>query len=269
MTDTAAAIAARILEAHDAGASIARISDSDAPFDVAAAHRVATALSGLRVARGQRPVGWKIGYTNRALQKQYGVLQPIWGRMYDTTVGEVAAGATAQCSLAQIAEPRIEPEIVVRLMRSPEPGMSPAALIACVDRVGHGFEVVTSVFREWKGTAADSIAAGSLHARYFHGPLVALDAGRDWLKAITEVEVTLFRDGVEVDRGVGANALDGPLHALGHFVDGLHQTTGERLQAGDIVTTGTLTQAMRVHPGETWSTEIRGLPLSGMRISFS
>jgi 2-oxo-3-hexenedioate decarboxylase len=268
MTDTAA-IAARILKAHDAGASIERISDSDAPFDIATAHRVAAALAGLRVARGQRPVGWKIGYTNRAVQKQYGVLQPIWGRMYDTTVAEIAAGATAECSLAHFAEPRIEPEIVLRLARSPEPGMSPTALVGCIDRVGHGFEIVTSVYRGWKGTAADSIAAGSLHGRYFHGPLVALAGDRDWLKAITDVEVTLFRDGVEVDRGVGANALDGPLHALRHFVDGLAEATGERLQAGDLVTTGTLTQTPYVKAGETWSTEVRGLPLSGMRIRFS
>ncbi|MEJ0013971.1 MAG: hydratase [Bauldia sp.] len=262
-------IAARVLQAHDAGATIDRISDSDAPFDVAAACRVSAEVFAARVRRGERPVGWKIGYTNRAIQKQYGVMQPIFGRMYDSTVTEVPAGATAHCSLAAIAEPRIEPEIVVRIARSPEPGMRPADLVGCIDRVGHGFEIVTSIFRDWKGTAADSIAAGSLHGRYFHGPLMPLDGDRDWVAATGDVEVVIYRNGVEMDRGVGRNALDGPLVALGHFVTGLGAIDGERLKPGEIVTTGTLTQAFRCYAGESWSTEISGLPVGGMRIAFS
>lgn len=267
MTDTGT-IAARVLRAHDAGATIERPSDTDAPFDVSAAYRVSAGIAAARVGRGERPVGWKIGYTNRAIQKQYGVMQPIFGRMYDTTVTEVPAGATAHCSLATLAEPRIEPEIVVRISRAPEPGMAAADLVGCIDRVGHGFEIVTSVFRDWKGTAADSIAAGSLHGRYFHGPLVPLDNGRDWLAATADVAVVIFRNGVEMDRGAGRNVLDGPIHALGHFVNELHAVRGERLKPGELVTTGTLTQAFRVYAGETWSTEISGLPVGGMRIEF-
>lgn len=268
MTDISA-IADRILKAHAAGATIERISDTDAPFELADAYRVSTALAAARIAQGARPLGWKIGYTNRAVQQKYGVLHPIWGRMYDTTVAEVPSDATATCELAHIAEPRIEPEIVVRISRQLEPGMTPADLLHCIDRVGHGFEIVTSIFRDWKGTAADSVAAGALHARYFHHPLVPLDPGRDWLKALDEVELVLFRNGVEIDRGRGTNALDGPLRALGHFIDGLARFTGERLKPGEIVTTGTLTEAFRVYPGETWHTELSGLPLEGMRIAFS
>jgi 2-oxo-3-hexenedioate decarboxylase len=38
---------------------------------------------------------------------------------------------------------------------------------------------------------------------------------------------------------------------------------------GEIVTTGTLTEAYRVFPGETWHTEVNGLPVEAMRIAFS
>ena len=41
------------------------------------------------------------------------------------------------------------------------------------------------------------------------------------------------------------------------------------LAAGEIVTTGVLTDAHSVSPGETWSTEIAGLPLPGLRITFT
>ncbi|MNN96763.1 hypothetical protein D3C81_2157980 [compost metagenome] len=42
----------------------------------------------------------------------------------------------------------------------------------------------------------------------------------------------------------------------------------DAIQAGELVTTGTLTRAYPVHAGETWSTELDGLSLPGMRIVF-
>jgi 2-keto-4-pentenoate hydratase len=264
MTETAD-LARRILTAHDAGATI----DALSLTDVATAYRVSADLTAARVARGERPVGWKIGYTNRAVQARYGVMQPIFGRMYDSTVTEVAAGAVATCSLSTLAEPRIEPEIVLRLARSPRPGMTLPELASCIDRVGHGFEVVTSIFRDWKGTAAESVAAGSLHGRYFHGPLVEIDRAGDLAADTANVEVVLYRNGIEMERGAGRNALDGPLSALRHFVDGLDAIGWGPVLPGEIVTTGTMTEAFRCHAGETWRTEISGLPVSGMQIAFS
>jgi len=267
--ETADSIARRVLNAHDDGASIDRISDSIPGFDLAAAYAVSRAVVAERVARGERPVGWKIGYTNRAVQQQYGVLHPIWGRMYDTTVSVVGRGATPPtCAIDRLAEPRIEPEILVRLSRSPDPGMSVTDLVGCIDAVGHGFEIVTSIFRDWRGTATDSIAGGSLHGRYYYGRLLPVRPGRDWVKALADVEVVIYRNGVEADRGRGANALDGPLNALSHFIRGMAAITGERVKAGEIVTTGTLTKAFRVAPGETWTTRITGLELDGMALRF-
>jgi 2-keto-4-pentenoate hydratase len=55
------------------------------------------------------------------------------------------------------------------------------------------------------------------------------------------------------DEGVGANVLDGPVQALLHFVNELRAIPGApALQAGDIITTGTLTDAWpvrRARPG--------------------
>jgi 2-oxo-3-hexenedioate decarboxylase len=261
-------IAVRVLAAHDEGATIERIVDTNPGFDVPTAYKVSAAIVAMRRARGERPIGWKIGYTNRAVQEHYGVLHPIWGRMYDTTISTVSAGNAPRASLKHLAEPRIEPEIVLHVARTPEPGMDLTAMAACVDAVGHGFEVVTSIFRDWRGTAADSIAGGSLHGRYFHGRWLPVDKSRDWITALAEVEVVLLRNGVAVDRGKGANALGGPIQALSHFVRTMDQISGERVIAGEIVTTGTLTQAFRVAPGETWTTKVAGLPLDGMTLRF-
>jgi 2-oxo-3-hexenedioate decarboxylase len=40
------------------------------------------------------------------------------------------------------------------------------------------------------------------------------------------------------------------------------------LEAGEIVTTGTMTDAQPVRAGETWTTELDGIPLRGLRLTF-
>jgi 2-oxo-3-hexenedioate decarboxylase len=41
------------------------------------------------------------------------------------------------------------------------------------------------------------------------------------------------------------------------------------VQAGEIITTGTLTRAMPVRAGETWSTTLDGIPLDGITLRFT
>jgi 2-keto-4-pentenoate hydratase len=67
-----------------------------------------------REARGERPIGRKIGFTNRTIWAEYGVYAPIWGYVYDRTVQEFT-GDGLEVSLDSLAEPRIEPEIMLGL----------------------------------------------------------------------------------------------------------------------------------------------------------
>jgi 2-keto-4-pentenoate hydratase len=83
------------------------------------------------------------------------------------------------------------------------------------------------------------------------------------------VEARLFKGDQLVDKGVGANVLGSPLLALAHLVDLLkRQPDAASLSAGEIITTGVLTDAHPVAAGESWHTELAGLPLSGLTISF-
>ena len=91
-------------------------------FTVADAYAVTECLRRLRMARGEKPVGRKIGFTNRNIWSEYGVFEPIWGDVYDTTARTIAPGD--RIVVSQLPEPRIEPEIVLGLARDLEPGMS-------------------------------------------------------------------------------------------------------------------------------------------------
>jgi 2-oxo-3-hexenedioate decarboxylase len=62
----------------------------------------------------------------------------------------------------------------------------------------------------------------------------------------------------------------GPVSALSHLVDILaRDQVNPPLAAGEIVKTGTLTRALPVSAGETWTTELTGVALDGIRVRFT
>jgi 2-oxo-3-hexenedioate decarboxylase len=264
------AIAAEAFAVLDAGRQIASFSGRFSPFGLDDAYRVTAAVLEKRKARGERAVGRKIGFTNRTIWAEYGVYAPMWGYVYDRTVHDLAT-AGAGFSLSGLAEPRIEPEIVFGLAAAPAPGMDARALIGCVEWVAHGFEIVQSIFPDWKFAAADTIAAYGLHGALLIGPRHRAAArAQDWTRDLAAFEIDLFRNAGPVDHGRAANVLDGPLLALRHLVDLLAaDPVNPPLAAGEIVTTGTLTRAFPVVAGETWTTELTGVPLEGARIRFA
>jgi 2-oxo-3-hexenedioate decarboxylase len=127
------------------------------------------------------------------------------------------------------------------------------------------------VFPQWKFTATDTTAANALHGALLVGARhdVAGDA-EQWLEKLAGFEVALYRDGELIDRGSGANVLGSPVSALKHLVALLaDDPVNPPLQAGEIVSTGTLTRAFPVAPGETWTTKLDGIPLPGVSLRFS
>lgn len=264
-------LAARVLEARRAGRPIPPLTGDEPGLDLAAAYRVGARVLARRRAGGERPVGWKIGFTNRTIWDEYGVHAPIWAPMYDGTVAALA-GAGDACPLAGLVEPRIEPEIAFRFAAAPRPGMDEAALLARIDGICHGFEIVQSLFPGWRFRAADTVAAFALHGRFRHGPIVPVppEARPAWLARLSTFTIALLRDGTVMDEGAAGNVLDGPLSALRHFVDGLPEhPLGRGIEAGDLVTTGTLTRALPAAAGETWSTRLDGLALPGLSMRLA
>ena len=264
-----AAIASEVLTALDAARQIAPFSGRPGGLDLPASYAVTAELRRQRQARGEKTVGRKIGFTNRAMWVEYGVGAPIWGDMYEHTVFDLAAiGGVFDVSL--LHEPKIEPEIAFGIGKPPLPDMDEAALLGCIDWIAHGFEIVQSIYPGWKFAAADCIAGGGLHGAYLMGRRHRIeDTASALLQALPKFQVEISRNGGVVDRGVGANVLDSPLTALRHLVMLLAEdASNPPLAAGEIVTTGTLTRAFEVAAGEKWATKISGLPLEGISVSF-
>ncbi len=217
-----------------------------------------------RLRAGWRAVGRKIGFTNRAIWPRYGVHQPIWGTVFDRTLLHASDNA-GTVALRDLAQPRIEPEICFRLGAAPR-SADPAELAACLEWMAHSIEIVQCDQPAWQTSLEHSTAANGLHGLLVVGtPLPPHGA-----HLLAAAQLELLKGDDVIDRGSGANVLGGPLLALGHLVELLRsQPDAPPLAAGEIVTTGTLTDAHPVAPGETWRTKISGIALPGLTLRFA
>ncbi|MEL7116840.1 MAG: hypothetical protein AAGP08_14885, partial [Pseudomonadota bacterium] len=187
---------------------------------------------------------------------------PMWAPMYDSTVAPLPDDGLV--TLPNVAEPRIEPEIAFCFGDAPRADMTLAQVAGTIEWMAHGFEIVTSPFPNWTFRLADCTAAQALHGCFWYGPSRPLPKD---LSVLETFSLTLHGPR-GVMQGQAADVLDGPLHALMHLIRGL-DATGARLKPGDIVTTGTLTDAGPVAPGETWTTELSGVDVPGLSITLA
>lgn len=249
-----------LLAAYDDGRPIDRAA-IEPLSDLARGEALQDEAVALRIARGERPIGFKIGFTNHTIWPIYDVHAPIWAPVFDSTVRLLDA-PTARIELGHWMQPRLEPEIVFGLGRSPA-GPEPAQLLESIDWVAHGVEIVQSAFIDWKFSAAEAAAAFGLHAALLVGPRHRLGTMADPRNALASMSIRLESGHQAPIAGRGADVLGSPLAALGHLVEQLARR-GRGLEAPAIVTTGTLTDAMPLFPGQRWSTRFDGIELDGL-----
>ncbi len=251
-----------LLAAHDNGRPIDRA--TIAPLaDLVRGEALQDEAVALRIDRGERPIGFKIGFTNHTIWPIYDVHAPIWAPVFDSTV-RLLDTPSARIELGHWMQPRLEPEIVFGLGRSPA-GPDPAQLLEAIDWVAHGVEIVQSAFVDWKFSAAEAVAAFGLHAALLVGPRHRLATISDPRTALASMSIRLESGHQAPVTGRGADVLGSPLAALGHLVAQLARR-GRRLDAPAIVTTGTLTDAMPLVPGQHWSTRFDGIGLDGLSL---
>lgn len=262
-----------LIDALDRGTLIPSIVEVNPHFGVDAAYSVAADLVRLRRSRGEKTVGRKVGFTNRNIWPQYGATAPIWAHVYDRTL-EFAEQGRCTVSLNRSVQPRLEPEIAFKLKAPLRPGQAePTRILEAVEWLAPSFEIVDCHFADWKFGPADSVADFSFHWRLIVGTPVAVEPGdlAGLVDALRDCGVALARNGEIVDRGLGANALGHPALVLAFLADIINrQPQFEPLAAGEVITTGTLTAAMPIAPGEIWSSRYEGLTgVTGLSLSFT
>jgi 2-oxo-3-hexenedioate decarboxylase len=257
MTDRIEARARQIVQALTTPKQITPASMEPNSLSLEEAYAVAAQVQSLQ---GRQRVGLKVGFTNRSIWPVYGVDRPIWGEIY----ADGLFATNQPVPLAGFSEPRIEPEIVLGFRDVPSAEMDGQKLKDCIEWVAPGFEIVQSIYPNWTFSVEDSIAAQALHGCLVLGEKIPATA--EVLSGLPAVPLQLRRAGETVENGKGVNALGGPIDVLAHLTPLLSEERA--LKAGELLTTGTLTDAWPVSPGECWSAYFGGVMAVELTVQF-
>jgi 2-keto-4-pentenoate hydratase len=242
------AMAACVLADYDTrtpGRSFARIAGFDAPQ----AYSLQTEITRLREERGERVIGYKIGCSSLVIQRQLGIDEPIFGRIFET--GRHVSGA--RLSRSGFANLAIEGELAVRLATgSLELSLTDGAWDEAVESIFPVIELHHYVVPDDGPQSQDLIATSGMHA----GFVMPEQHHRGWVHV---QRMTLRIDDVEVDATVLPWTMQDPIASL-RWLSARLGKEGLCLAGGQIILTGS---AMRLHPVSAGSRVVVDAPPLG------
>jgi 2-keto-4-pentenoate hydratase len=265
-------LAQELLASSEAGQMLSALPSSRPSFDLDAAYAVESTLKHLRESSGHPAVGRKVGYANKAMWRVLKLETLVWAHMYNDTVHH-ADNNDAALTLAHTRSLKIEPEIVFGL-KSPvlSAGLDAAAALLCTDWIALGFEVIDCPFAGWQFQPGDFVASFGLHAALVIGEKTHLQP-ETIAKLVDELPrftVRMFKNSEFVEEGSGKNSLRSPALCLAELGGAIiRRFPNEPLQAGEIISSGTLTSGHLTEKGDRWTAEVQGLALSSLTLQLT
>jgi 2-oxo-3-hexenedioate decarboxylase len=247
---------ARIVDEAAVGATpIPQLSHTHGELSVADAYAVQELSVARRLARGERLVGMKMGFTSRAKMIQMGLSDLIWGRL--TSGMRLADGGTLD--LSRGVHPRFEPEIAFILGERLSGPVSPAEALCAVRAVAPAIEVIDSRYRDFKFSLPDVIADNTSASGFVLGPASPPTSDLSNLGMVCEV------DGRVVQVGSSAAILGHPLRSLAE-ASRIAAEHGFALEPGWIVLAGGATAAEWLRAGQHVRLAVEGLGSVGFHV---
>ena len=195
-----------------------------------------------RVARGDQVVGYKVGCTSTAIRRQFGLTEPICGRVMAPHVfyGDTVLNWDDYICCA------VEPEFVLHIGKDLcNKVEDDQQLVEAIEFVSPGIELHNYKFWFGQPTLQELVASNGIHAGLVVGTQKVRPVGLD----LNLEGVELFRNGELAACGIGAEILGGPLKSLRWLANNLIDR-GEHLKAGQIVIPGSAVELVTVQPGD-------------------
>lgn len=241
----AAEIARQLDRAEREGRAVAQFGDA---LSLEQAYAVQAELLALRLARGDRHVGAKLGFTSEAKMAQMGVSEVIIGFL---TEGMHVDRANP-LPLERLVHPRVEPELAFRFGRAVSAGASDEEIFDSVDAVAPALEIIDSRYRDFSFSLSDVVADNTSASRYVLGEWT------DFTDDLASRAVTMLVDGSIAQTGTTSAILGHPLNALKAFAR-MNARYGSGLPAGAVLLAGAATEAVALRPGSTVTAIIAGI----------
>ena len=243
-----ASVAAELLACEAERRDREPFTDEWPELDVDTGYRIQDANLAKRLARGEKLVGVKLGLTSEAKQKRMGVYAPFVAWLTD----DMILNEGDPVPQAKLIHPRIEPEIIfVMKDRLAGPGVTRESAMAAVGTVSAGAEVIDSRYKNFRFRAGDVVADNASSGAWATGSVVVKPEDIDLLNEKVEVYV----DGKLEHTGTGADVQGHPGEALALAANDLARR-GLAIEAGQIVLTGGITDAVFAPPGSTVTLQV-------------
>lgn len=198
------------------------------------AYAIQAALLELKLGRGDKVVGAKLGLTSVAKQEQMNVSEPCYGWVLDSSVVD-----GAEVAVGELIHPRVEPELVFILGQDlAGPGITAGDVLDATASVVGGIEVIDSRYQAFSFTLPDVVADNTSAARLAVGAdgVGPRDADLQTLGCVFEI------DGAITGTATGAALLDDPAECVALLANHLGKH-GQRLEAGWVIPAGAPTDA--------------------------
>ena len=216
-----------------------------------------------------KPIGYKAGLTNPAVQKRFNHDSPVWGVLYESML--LPAGSKVDPAFG--ARALFEADLLVRVAdASINSATTPWDVLAAIDQVIPFIELPDLVVQAPPRLNGAAISAINVGARMgVTGTPLAVPATRAeryaLLDGLRDMTVIVRGNGAEFDRGKGSDVLGHPLAAVVWLVKDIARE-GRSLKKGDLISLGSFSNLMPPKPGLGVEVEYFGLP-GNPRVSMS
>jgi 2-keto-4-pentenoate hydratase len=205
------------------------------------AYLVQLAILDRHLRYGERQVGWKVGLTNRTIQDQFGVHEPVMGFLLAS--GHRRSGTVIR--RAGLIKPGFENELCVTMGASLQgPGITREASREAIAALAPAFEIIEGR-GDFTSDLSLSLADNCQQKAFVTGEALAPPPG--WQLTDTTVEVRI--NGREVARATGHEDVCDPLAAVAWLANKLAEFD-RPLDAGAHVMSGSFTRQFPLAAGD-------------------
>jgi 2-oxo-3-hexenedioate decarboxylase len=205
-------------------------------------------VTALRLARGERMVGYKMALTSKAKRDQMNLGVPIYGVLTDRM--RIADGGTF--SMSGAIHPRIEPEVAFITTRELSGIPSPDEAIEVCGSICAAMEIIDSRYVGFKYFSAPDVVADNSSAAWF----ILSEAQRAPVGlSLANLRMEMKIDGRVVQSALTEAISGNPILSLMHLCTML-RAHGRTLPAGSIVLAGAGTAAEPLEAGHQVSLEV-------------
>jgi 2-oxo-hept-3-ene-1,7-dioate hydratase len=260
---TVAELARRLDESERTRVQIRQFSLDHPGMTIADAYRIQRAWVAIKVARGGRIMGHKIGLTSRAMQRTSNITEPDYGALLE----DMFFAEGGDIDIARFIAPRVEVELAF-VLREPlsGPDCTIYDVLRATEYVTPAIEIIDQRIQPVDPDSGrtrlvfDTISDNAANAGIVLGgrPVPPHEIDLRWVSAIG------YRNGVVEESGVAAAVLNHPANGPAWLANRLHPY-GERLEAGEIILGGSFTAPVACRDGDVFHFDYGPLGSIGFR----